>query len=210
MDGGIVDTSDPDAFHDALEVMEEIRREREDTLAPPDDDLPDEETSSFDFDEYTKEHKMEKIQDFDKYAKSHDLTMKNMPILVQLKILNTGSHFSEDKFNIAVLYAVLLLIFVALAAVNWKKYKEDRAKFEDEDSPLYFTFGSLNMVVAHCVLKCLHNFYYAYDGIGSMLCEMIAHIMLVFSRITMITILIAFAFGWQVIYENTKEVKQKI
>jgi hypothetical protein len=40
--------------------------------------------------------------------------------------------------------------------------------------------------------------------------EMISHIMLVFSRITIITILIAFAFGWQVIYENTKEVKQKI
>ena len=43
-----------------------------------------------------------------------------------------------------------------------------------------------------------------------MICEMFAHILLMFSRITMITLLIAFAFGWQVIYENTKEVKQKI
>ena len=43
-----------------------------------------------------------------------------------------------------------------------------------------------------------------------MMCEMMSHIMLTFSRITIITVLIAFGFGWQVIYENTKEVKQKI
>lgn len=43
-----------------------------------------------------------------------------------------------------------------------------------------------------------------------MMCEMFAHIMHVFSRITMITILIAFGFGWQVIYENTVNVKKKI
>ena len=40
-----------------------------------------------------------------------------------------------------------------------------------------------------------------------MMCEMMSHIMLTFSRITIITVLIAFGFGWQVIYENTKEVK---
>ena len=66
------------------------------------------------------------------------------------------------------------------------------------------------MIVGHCVAKCIHNFYYSQDGVGSMLCEMFAHIMQVFSRITMITILIAFAAGWQVIYENTVDVKKKI
>lgn len=43
-----------------------------------------------------------------------------------------------------------------------------------------------------------------------MTCEMMAHIMQTFSRITIITILIAFGFGWQVIYENTIEVKKQI
>jgi hypothetical protein len=102
------------------------------------------------------------------------------------------------------------MIFVGLTILNHRKYVEDRDRFEEEDSPLYFTFGSLNMIVSHCSMKCIHNFYYSQDGIGSMLCEMFAHIMLVFSRITLITILIAFAFGWQVIYENTLEVKKKI
>lgn len=99
---------------------------------------------------------------------------------------------------------------MALTVLNHRKYVEDRDRFEEEDSPLYFTFGSLNMIVTHCSLKCIHNFYYFQDGIGSMICEMLAHIFLVFSRITMITILIAFAFGWQVIYENTISVKKKI
>ena len=121
--------------------------------------------------------------------------------------MNSGSHFSEDKFNLAIAYMLLLLIFIALAALNWKKYQEDKEKFEDEDSPLFFTFGSLNMTMTHCSLKCLHNFYYSQDGVGSMMCEMMSHIMLTFSRITIITVLIAFGFGWQVIYENTKEVK---
>jgi hypothetical protein len=102
------------------------------------------------------------------------------------------------------------MIFVGLTILNHRKYVEDRDRFEEEDSPLYFTFGSLNMIASHCSMKCIHNFYYSQDGIGSMLCEMFAHIMLVFSRITLITILIAFAFGWQVIYENTLEVKKKI
>ena len=129
-------------------------------------------------------------------AKEHHLKVRNMPIKVNLKILNTGSHFSEDKFNLAIVYVILLVIFIAMAILNWKKYKEDKERFEEEDSPLSFTFGSLNMIVMHCYLKCVHNYYYSNDGIGSMMCEMFSHIMLVFSRITMITLLIAFAFGW--------------
>lgn len=66
------------------------------------------------------------------------------------------------------------------------------------------------MVVLHCLMKNAHHFYYSQDGVGSMLYEMFAHIMGVFSRITVITILIAFGFGWQVIYENTIRVKKKI
>ena len=72
--------------------------------------------------------------------------------------MNSGSHFSEDKYNLAIIYALLLLIFLVLTVVNFKKYQEDKERFEEEDSPLYFTFGSLNMVVMHCVLKCIHNF----------------------------------------------------
>ena len=56
------------------------------------------------------------------YAAGHKNQMKNMQIIVQLSILNSGSHFSEDKFNLAVLYIILLGIFVALAFVNHKKY----------------------------------------------------------------------------------------
>ena len=133
-----------------------------------------------------------------------------MQVVVNLKILNSGSHFSEDKFNLALLYGILFIVFVVILAVNFRKYKEDKERFEEEDSPLYFTMGSLNMIVLHCLLKCIHNIQYSGDGVGSMLCEMMAHITLIFSRITMMTILIAFGFGWQVIYENTKEVKKKI
>jgi len=43
-----------------------------------------------------------------------------------------------------------------------------------------------------------------------MACEMFSHICIIFSRITLTTVLIAFGFGWQVIYENTRELKQKI
>ena len=110
----------------------------------------------------------------------------------------------------AILYAMLLVIFIGLAYVNWQRYVEDQKRFEEEDSPLYFTFGSLNMVVMHCMLKNYHHYYYASDGVGSMACEMFSHLMLLFSRITVITILIAFGFGWQVIYENTNDVKKNI
>jgi hypothetical protein len=72
--------------------------------------------------------------------------------------MNSGSHFSEDKFNLAIVYALFLLILLVITVVNFKKYQEDKEKFEEEDSPLYFTFGSLNMVVMHCVLKSIHNF----------------------------------------------------
>jgi len=110
--------------------------------------------------------------------------------------MNSGSHFSEDKFNLAVIYVVLTFIFIAMAVLNYQKYKEDRERFEEEDSPLSFTFGSLNLIAMHCMLKCVHNFYYAYDGVGSMMSEMFSHVFLVFSRITLITLLIAFGFGW--------------
>jgi len=133
-----------------------------------------------------------------------------MKVKIQLNIFNTGSHFSDDKYNLALLYAVLLFVFLALSITNYKRYQEDQARFEEEDSPLYFTFGSLNMIFMHCYMKNLHHYYYSQDGVGSMTCEMLAHILLTFSRITMITILIAFAFGWQVIYENTVSVKKKI
>lgn len=42
--------------------------------------------------------------------------------MINLKVLNTGSHFSEDKFNMAILYAVLLCVFFTLLGVNYKKY----------------------------------------------------------------------------------------
>ena len=48
-----------------------------------------------------------------------------MQILVQLEILNSGSHFSEEKFNLAILYTVLLMVYGALTVVNYKKYQED-------------------------------------------------------------------------------------
>lgn len=151
---------------------------------------------NFDFDNFTDLHHMKNLDDFDLYARNHGTKLKNMQVMVQMKVLNTGSHFSEDKFNMAILYAVLLCVFFTLLGVNYKKYQEDKERFEDEDSPLYFTMGSLNMIVIHCFLKCWHNFSYSYDGVGSMMCEMMAHITLLFSRITMLTILIAFAFGW--------------
>jgi hypothetical protein len=49
-----------------------------------------------------------------------------MEIVVQLEILNSGSHFSEEKFNLAILYTVLLIVYISLAAVNFQKYKEDQ------------------------------------------------------------------------------------
>ena len=64
-----------------------------------------------------------------------------MQVVVNLKILNSGSHFSEDKFNLALLYGVLFIVFVVILAVNFRKYKEDKERFEEEDSPLYFTMG---------------------------------------------------------------------
>lgn len=133
-----------------------------------------------------------------------------MPVRIQLTIYNTGSHFSEDKFNLMILHFVFLLVFLGLTVYNHRRFMEDQKRFEEEDSPLYFTWGSLNMMVLHFILKTMHNFFYSFDGVGSIVSEMIAHILQIFSRITIITILIAFAFGWQVIYENTVEVRKKI
>ena len=133
-----------------------------------------------------------------------------MQIQVQLDIKNNGSHFGEDKYSVALLYLLLQVAFMALVILNWNKYKEDQKRFEEEDSPLYFTFGSLNMVHMHCLLKNVHHYYYVYDGVGSMACEMFSYLMLLFSRITVITILIAFGFGWQVVYDNTVEMRKNV
>jgi hypothetical protein len=62
------------------------------------------------------------LQDFADYARENHLKLDNMQILVQLEILNSGSHFSEEKFNLAILYAVLLMVYGALTVVNYKKY----------------------------------------------------------------------------------------
>ena len=65
---------------------------------------------------------MTNLQDFADYARENHLKLDNMQILVQLEILNSGSHFSEEKFNLAILYAVLLMVYGALTVVNYKKY----------------------------------------------------------------------------------------
>ena len=62
--------------------------------------------------------------------------MTYMPVQVNLQILNSGSHFSEDKFNMAILYCVLIVIFGGMTIFTNKKYREDQARFEEEDSPL--------------------------------------------------------------------------
>ena len=113
------------------------------------------------YDQWAEEQKLNSLEDFDRYAQGHQLKMKNMQVVVQMKILNSGSHFSEDKFNLALLYGVLFIVFVVLLGVNYQKYKEDKERFEEEDSPLYFTMGSLNMIVVHCLLKCIHNIQYS-------------------------------------------------
>lgn len=48
-----------------------------------------------------------------------------MGVVVTLEILNTGSHFSQENYNLAILYLLLLLVFIVLATINFKKYKED-------------------------------------------------------------------------------------
>lgn len=65
---------------------------------------------------------MTNLQDFADYARENHLKLDNMQILVQLEILNSGSHFSEEKFNLAILYTVLLMVYGALTVVNYKKY----------------------------------------------------------------------------------------
>ena len=121
------------------------------------------EDKNFDFDKYSKDNHLDSLAEVGDFAKEHHLFMKNMIPKVQLSIYNTGSHFSEDKYHLAIMYACLLVLFGALAIYNWKKYEEDRDRFEEEDSPLWFTFTSLNMIVAHTSMKCMHNFYYTFD-----------------------------------------------
>ena len=51
--------------------------------------------------------------------------MHSIQLTVQLKILNSGSHFGEDKFAMVILYAMLIVVFIGLAYVNWQRYLED-------------------------------------------------------------------------------------
>ena len=151
------------------------------------------------FERMKKTFHLDKLEDFNTFAKEHRKEgshLRNMRVEVHMNIFNHGSHFSEDKYNLSFMHAIFLVIFLVLTITNYKRYKEDQERFNEEDSPLYFTFGSLNMMVLQFVLKCIHNFYYMYDGVGSMTCEMMSHILVTFSRITIITILIAFGFGW--------------
>lgn len=71
------------------------------------------------YDQWAEEQKLNSLEDFDRYARGHQLKMKNMQVVVQMKILNSGSHFSEDKFNLALLYGVLFIVFVVLLGVNY-------------------------------------------------------------------------------------------
>ena len=200
-----------DSWQENNLIMENTAEQMRTTDTAITQDQAEDDDDDFDFNEYVEENKLESLEDFQRFSKENfKHGLKQMPIRVQLTILNTGSHFSEDKFNLCILNFIFLFIFLGLSIVNFKRYKEDQARFEEEDSPLYFTFGSMNMVILHCLLKAYHNFYFAQDGVGSMISEMLAHVMQVFSRITVVTLLIAFGFGWQVIYENTIEVKKKI
>ena len=70
-------------------------------------------------------HKLVKLYDFAQYSKEHGNRMSSMQVLVQLDIKNNGSHFSEEKFSVAILYILLQIMFLTLAYVNWQKYKED-------------------------------------------------------------------------------------
>lgn len=146
---GAEDEDDGDQMTDSKDVEKAINK------------FADEKMMETDFNQMIEKNKLKSLDDFDSYARGHHLNMKNMQVVVQMKILNTGSHFSEDKFNLAVVYVVLTVIFIAMAILNYQKYKEDRERFEEEDSPLSFTFGSLNLIAMHCMLKCVHNFYYA-------------------------------------------------
>ena len=124
----------------SMDGQVEMMRRHEDRLRrmnalredPDDDDAESEEAfdkedsyteeGEFDFDEYQKSHHLDNLFDFSKYAKKNKLSLRTMPIFVQIEILNNGSHFSEDKFNLAIVQALMMLIFVALAFVNFKKY----------------------------------------------------------------------------------------
>mmetsp|Transcript_13184 Transcript_13184/g.20535 ORF Transcript_13184/g.20535 Transcript_13184/m.20535 type:complete len:183 (+) Transcript_13184:761-1309(+) len=141
--------------------MDEVEEEEDDT---PENDLEQDENGlveDFDFSKYKKSHHLNSMVEFSDYAKEKNLTMRTIPVIMEIEILNNGSQFSEDKLNMAVLYAILLVVFAALAALNFKKYQEDLQRFQEEGTPLSFTFGSLNMIVLHCILKCIHNYYYA-------------------------------------------------
>ena len=121
----------------------------------------DKDGKDFDYNKYSKDNHLDSLAEVSDFANDHHLFMRNMQTKVQLTIYNTGSHFSEDKYHLALMYGCLFVLFAALAFINWKKYEEDRDRFEEEDSPLWFTFTSLNMIVCHTVMKCQHNLYYS-------------------------------------------------
>mmetsp|Transcript_24215 Transcript_24215/g.37305 ORF Transcript_24215/g.37305 Transcript_24215/m.37305 type:complete len:120 (-) Transcript_24215:830-1189(-) len=81
-----------------------------------DEEISEEE---FVFDDYIKAHHLSSLFDFAKVAKANKQSMRTMPVVVQLEVLNSGSHFSEDKFNLAIAYWLLLLIFVGLTFANF-------------------------------------------------------------------------------------------
>jgi len=80
--------------------------------APKEDD-------DFDMDEYTEENHLKSLEDIRANAVGHHLRVRNMPIKVSLQIMNTGSHFSEEKFNLAIVHVVLTAVFVAMAILNY-------------------------------------------------------------------------------------------
>mmetsp|Transcript_1820 Transcript_1820/g.3195 ORF Transcript_1820/g.3195 Transcript_1820/m.3195 type:complete len:164 (-) Transcript_1820:803-1294(-) len=79
----------------------------------------------FSFDDFSKEHHLNDLEDFGAYAKENHLKIRSLGVVVQIEIFNNGSHFSEDKFNLALMYCLLLLIFAALAVANYRRYVED-------------------------------------------------------------------------------------
>ncbi len=70
------------------------------------------------FVQYSKDHHLETVADYSAYAQEHHLKMRNLGVVVTLEILNTGSHFSQENYNLAILYLLLLLVFTVLAIIN--------------------------------------------------------------------------------------------
>jgi len=82
----------------------------------------DKDGNDSDFNKYSEDNHLDSIEEIGDFAKDHHLFMRNMRTKVQLTIYNSGSHFSEDKFHLAIMYGCLFVLFGALAIINWKKY----------------------------------------------------------------------------------------